>query len=122
MFNILAVDDDPLVLKVVSAACRPFDLHINMKHAQSVHEAIDITRKTRFHVLILDHDLAGIKGWQLFDYLKPHLDPKVHVLIYSGNVDEASKAEYTKRSITSILQKPLNPGALGFWIRSAIGV
>lgn len=122
IFNVLAIDDDLLILRIVHAACRPFDLRVNMQTADNVHTAINLAKKTRFDLLVLDHDLAGIKGWELYDYLKPQLSPNVQVVVFSGGVDDISKSEYAKRGVDSIVKKPLNPGALGFYIRKALGV
>jgi CheY-like chemotaxis protein len=122
IFNVLAIDDDSLILKIVHSACRPFDLRVTIQSADNVHSAINLSKKTRFDLLVLDHDLAGIKGWELYDYLKPQLNPKVQVVVFSGGVDEPSKHEYAKRGIDSIVKKPLNPSALGFYIRKSLGV
>jgi CheY-like chemotaxis protein len=122
IFNVLAVDDDSLILKIVHSACRPFDLRVTVQSVDNVHSAINVAKKTRFDLLVLDHDLAGIKGWELYDYLKPQLNPKVQVVIFSGGVDDESKKEYAKRGIDNIVKKPLSPSALGFYIRKALGV
>ena len=121
-FNVLAVDDDLLILRLIEVACRPFDLQVTIRTATSVHEAIDQAKKTKFQLLVLDHDLAGIKGWELFDYLKQWLDPKVQVVVYSGSVDTVAAAKYKERGIDSILKKPLTTSVLGFGIRKAIGI
>lgn len=122
IFNVLAIDDDSLILRIVHSACRPFDLRVTVQTADNVHSAINLAKKTRFDLLVLDHDLAGIKGWELYDYLKPQLHPKVQVVVFSSGVDDASKSEYAKRGVDSIVKKPLNPSALGFYIRKSLGV
>jgi CheY-like chemotaxis protein len=121
-FNVLAVDDDALILRLVEVACRPFDLKVTMRSANTVHAAIDLAKKTKFQLLVLDHDVAGIKGWELYDYLKQWLDPKVQIVVYSGSVDANAAAKYKERGIDNILKKPLSANTLGFWIRKAIGI
>lgn len=121
-FNVLAVDDDTLILRLIEVACRPFDLKVTIRSAITVHEAIDLAKKTKFQLLVLDHDVAGVKGWELFDYLKQWLDPKVQVVVYSGSIDASATAKYKERGIENILKKPLSANTLGFWIRKAIGI
>jgi DNA-binding response OmpR family regulator len=121
-FNFLAVDDDSTVLKIAEVACRPFDLHIKFYQASNVHTAIDLSRRVAFDLILLDHDIGGVQGWELLDYLRPTLLLKPIVLVYSGHVDAVSRAAYTERAVHDILQKPLNISSLGFSIRKALRI
>lgn len=121
-FNFLAVDDDSTVLKIAEVACRPFDLHIKFYQANSVHTAIDLSKRQKFDLILLDHDIGGVQGWELLDYLRPQLSPKTLVLVYSGSVDEQANEAYRKRGVHDILRKPLNISALGFSIRKALNI
>jgi CheY-like chemotaxis protein len=106
---------------VFEAACRPFELQAKVHTANSVHGAIDICRQEDFDMLCLDHNIEGITGWELLDYLRPHLR-NAKVIIYSAGVDESSQQEYARRRVIGILKKPLSPAALGFSIRKALGI
>jgi len=121
-FNFLAVDDDSTVLKIAEVACRPFDLHIKFYQASSVHMAIDLSKRVAFDLILLDHDIGGVQGWELLDYLRPSLLIKPIVLVYSGHVDALSRAAYKERAVHDILQKPLNISSLGFSIRRALQI
>ncbi len=121
-FDILAVDDDSLILDVLEVACRPFQLRASVHTATDVHSAIDMVRRQKFDLLCLDHDLEGVKGWELLDYLRPHLPKGVKVLVYSGGVDAASLQAYQERGVQEILKKPLTPAALGFAVRKALNI
>ena len=66
-FDILAVDDDSLILDVLEVACRPFQLRASVHTATDVHSAIDMVRRQKFGLLCLDHDLEGVKGWELLE-------------------------------------------------------
>lgn len=121
-FDILAVDDDSLILDVLEVSCRPFHLRASVHTAPNVHAAIDLVRKQKFDLLCLDHDLEGVKGWELLDYLRPHLPKGVKVLVYSSSVDDASLQAYTERAVQDILKKPLTPAALGFAIRKSLNI
>lgn len=121
-FNFLAVDDDSTVLKIAEVACRPFDLHIKFYQAASVHTAIDLAKRVTFDLIMLDHDIGGVQGWELLDYLRPLLTPKAIVLVYSGRVDAPARDAYKERGVHDVLQKPLNISALGFSIRKALKI
>ena len=121
-FNFLAVDDDSTVLKIAEVACRPFDLHIKFYQAASVHTAIDLSKRVAFDLILLDHDIGGVQGWELLDYLQPHLSKNAKVLIYSSFVDPLAHKAYTERGVKAILRKPLSPTALGFAIRRALEI
>jgi CheY-like chemotaxis protein len=121
-FNFLAVDDDSAVLKIAEVACRPFDLHIKFYQAASVHTAIDLSKRVAFDLILLDHDIGGVQGWELLDYLRPTLLQKPIVLVYSGHVDAEAQAAYKERAVHAVLKKPLNISTLGFSIRKALQI
>lgn len=121
-FEILAVDDDNLILEIMKIACKPIKLRTMMHTAPCAHDAIEMSRRQNFDMLCLDHDLEGIKGWELLDYLRPNLPAAVQVLVYSSHVDHASRLAYRARGVTDILEKPLTPMALGFAIRKILKV
>ncbi len=121
-FDILAVDDDSLILDILEMSCKPFDVKASVHTAPNVHAAIEMCRRRQFDLLCLDHDLEGVKGWELLDYVRPHLPATVKVLVYSGFVDAESLEAYAARGVSDILQKPLSPAALGFAIRKALEI
>ncbi len=119
---VLAVDDDSTILRMVELACRPFDVEVSLRVASSVHAAIDLAKRLRFDMILLDNELEGVRGWELLDYLRPQLAGQAPVVVYSGNLDARARAEYARRQVTTILEKPLSPVALGFWIRQSLGL
>lgn len=121
-FEILAVDDDSLILNILEMSCKPFNLQATMHTAPTVHSAIDISRRKQFDLLCLDHDIEGVKGWELLDYLRPHISKNAKVLVYSSFVDAHSRQAYAERGVKEILRKPLSPTALGFAIRRALDI
>jgi CheY-like chemotaxis protein len=121
-FSILAVDDDSLILSILEMSCKPFNMKATMHTAPSVHSAIDMCRRKQFDLLCLDHDLEGVRGWELLDYLRPHLSKDAKVLVYSSFVDTPSRQLYAERGVRDILRKPLSPSALGFAIRRALDI
>jgi CheY-like chemotaxis protein len=122
VYRILAVDDDPTILKLVDVACRPFDLRTLLTTVSSVHGAADAVRSTKYDMLLLDHDIAGVRGWELLDYVKANLKPGVTLLVYSGGMSPQDVQKYRERNVVEILNKPLSIDALGFAIRRALKI
>lgn len=122
--RVLAVDDDPTVLKMLRLACRPLSFNVQLHTAKGVHEAIDLSQRNRFRydLVLLDHDLEGVSGWQLLDYLRPSLTKKAKALVYSGTVDSQAMAAYQQREVKEILTKPQTLVALGFAIRRTLQI
>lgn len=121
-FEILAVDDDALILELLEVATRPFGNRVHLHVARNVHDAVELTKRHRFDLAMLDHELDGVMGWQLLDYLRPMMNKNVPFLVYSGSVDDAARQAYTERGVGEILAKPLTVMALGFAIRRALGI
>ena len=121
-YEILAVDDDSLILSILEMSCKPFDLRVNINTTSNIHSAINMCQRKKYDLLFLDHELEGVKGWELLDYLKPNLSKVVKVLVYSSSVDSQSVIEYRIRNVQDILKKPLTPPAIGFAIRKALQI
>ena len=90
--------------------------------APTIEEAQSLVATSSFDLILLDHDIGGVQGWELLDYLRPTLLLKPIVLVYSGHGDAVSRAAYTERAVHDILQKPLNISSLGFSIRKALRI
>ncbi len=116
--QILAVDDDPLIHKILTIACRRFVRHLQLRTAGSVHEAVELSRRFRyrFDLVVLDHELEGVQGWQLLDYVRPWLPKTAKSLVYSSQVDAHARTAYKQREVQDILAKPLSVMAVGFAI------
>ena len=70
-------------------------------------EAIEIFehRSTTIRMVILDHELPGISGTDVFEKLKA-MKPDVKVLITTGNPVGLDKQSLLKRGLGGIVEKP----------------
>lgn len=116
----LAVDDDPLSLKLVEAACKK--LNLEFLKAGDVHQMIDVLKQESpsLSLILLDNDIAGVRGHEVLDYVADHLRSTTQILVYSSSVTPADKASYSRFNVAGYLAKPLTVDSLGFAIRKAL--
>ncbi|MCS6764984.1 MAG: response regulator [Candidatus Protistobacter heckmanni] len=119
LYKCLVIDDAPLSLNVVEAAARLID--VRCTKTPSANEAVEVLRTEVFDLLILDHDIDGVKGHEVLDFLKitPSMLP---VLVYSGHVSDDDRKEYARRGVMSILQKPISKHAISFAMRRILKI
>jgi CheY-like chemotaxis protein len=117
--KLLVVDDDPTTLLLLELAARPLDLEVTK--ASDVNRAVDAVRSQAYDLVVLDHDLNGVPGFEVLDYLRKPLGG-VPVLVFSGHVTDEDRAQYRRRGVTTILEKPLSRDVLGFAMRRALKI
>jgi len=69
--KLLVVDDDPTTLLLLELAARPLDLEVTK--ASDVNRAVDAVRSQTYDLVVLDHDLNGVPGFEVLDYLRKPL-------------------------------------------------
>jgi len=114
----LAVDDDPLSLKLAQAAC--LKLKIDFKAVSDVNAMIDVLRTDMFDLILLDNDIAGVRGHQVLDYAKSDISGTTKIIVYSSSVNAADKFAYEPFKVVEFLQKPLSVDANTFAVRKAL--
>lgn len=87
----------------------------------SANEVVEVLRTEVFDLLILDHDIDGVKGHEVLDFLKitPSMLP---VLVYSDHVSDDDRKECARRGVMSILQKPISKHAISFAMRRILKI
>ncbi len=118
----LAVDDDPLSLKLVEAACRK--LNLDFVKAADAHKMIDTLKEESpsLSLILLDNDIAGVRGHEVLDYVQDHLKSSVQIIVYSSSLTAADKERYSRFNVKEYLAKPLTVDALGFAIRKVLKI
>ena len=114
----LAVDDDPLVLKLAEAACRKLNVRFN--RAGDVHTMIEAFKESRFDLLLLDNDIAGVRGHEVLEYIEPFMTPNLRIIVYSSEVLPQDQAAYKRFKVQDILTKPVTIDKLSFAMRRAL--
>ncbi|MBI5634080.1 MAG: sigma-54-dependent Fis family transcriptional regulator, partial [Nitrospirae bacterium] len=114
--NILVVDDEKNILKVVSMTLKSL---YAVDTARSAEEAIEKFNKQTYELVITDLKLPGKSGIDLLDYLKSRNSNMPVIMITAfGTIENAINA--MKKGAFNYLTKPVNPDELMTVIREAI--
>ena len=115
--NILVVDDEKNILKVVSLTLK--ENHYEVDTARSSEEAIEKFAQNTFDLVITDLKLPGKTGIDLLSYIKAR-EPDVPVIMITafGTIETAIHA--MKNGAFNYLTKPVNPDELLTVIREAL--
>ena len=108
-YNILVVDDERNILKVVSATLKKEGYGVDT--ARSSEEAVEKFNRDGCHLVITDLKLPGKTGIELLAYVKSK-DPDVPVVVITafGTIENAVDA--MKKGAFSYLTKPINSDEL----------
>lgn len=103
--RLLIIDDNPDDIELVSRALRgveicAFDIHV----ASSGEKALDITRAQTFDCVLLDYNLPGMSGIELFDQITPNVG-SAPVIILTGQADEMLAAALIKAGAQDYINK-----------------
>jgi CheY-like chemotaxis protein len=117
--TILLVDDEPVILEVVTAMVRK--LGYGVLTAESGQAALALYRAHRDEVtlVILDMIMPEMNGGETFDHLKA-IDPAVRVLLCSGYSINGRASEILARGCNGFIQKPFDMGQLSEKIQAAV--
>ncbi len=101
----LLVDDEEVIRQIAGDMLKK--LSINCVAANSGEEGIELFRQYKDNIsfIILDIELPGIKGKQVYDTLKT-IDPEAKILLTSGYGQEYLENHIFLRRITHFMPKP----------------
>lgn len=115
--NILIVDDEANILKVLSAILKKNGYEVAT--ARTAEEAMERIAKADFDTIITDYKMPGMSGMELLDRLKER-DYKTPVILLTafGTIERAVDA--MRKGAFSYLAKPVNPDELLTVTREAV--
>jgi len=100
---VLFVDDEEMVLTVGSLMLQK--LGCNVLTANRGQEAIDIYKKNEVDFVVLDMQMPGMSGYEIYHQLK-EIQPKVKILLASGYTGVQSEKRIESIGFNGYLQKP----------------
>ena len=104
-YNILIVDDEVNLLKVLAAALKNSRTEIDT--ARSGEEAFDLVKKKKYHLVISDFKMEGINGEQLLEKIKTVSPDLPFILLTAhGTIELAVNA--MRKGAYTYLTKPVN--------------
>jgi two-component system nitrogen regulation response regulator GlnG len=117
MPKLLVVDDEPNVLYSVEKTFRSDTLEVI--RAQTGSQAIDLTKRLRPDVAILDVRLADMSGLEVFDRIR-EIDPRLPVIVVTAFGGTETAIEAMKRGAYEYLLKPVDLPHLRELVRRAL--
>ena len=115
--NVLVVDDEKNILKVVSLTLRKNNYHVDT--ASSTEEAIENFNNNSYSLIITDIKLPGKTGIDLLEYVKSK-EPDVPVIMITAFGTIANAINAMKKGAFNYLTKPINPDELLTVMKEAI--
>ena len=103
-FSYLVVDDDDLSRDVIGATLARIGA-TQVLFAEDAKTAFRMVQQHRPDFILLDMAMPDLSGAETFHLLKKE-DSQVQVVLCSGVVDEATRAELSAAGIRGFLQKP----------------
>lgn len=116
--DILVVDDEEMIFEVIKNIFKKEP--ISFGHAKSFEEAIDLIRKNKYKIIIVDYDLGfGNKGTEIIKYLK-EASKNIPVVIISGTNNE--KSFYLEEGAISFITKPFFGPELFYTVKNLLNL
>ena len=120
MARILVVDDDPLIIQLVSHKLnhRGFEVLI----AEDGHEALERVHSTHPDLIILDAMMPGLDGFAVLRQLKSHPETAgIPVLMLTARKTEQDIVSGLSQGAADYLIKPFMPEELVSRVRRLLG-
>lgn len=106
--KILVVDDEVKIVRVVRAYLEKDGYQVI--EAQDGHQALDMARKERPHLVILDLMLPGMSGWDVCRILRQ--ESSVPVIMLTARDEDTDKIVGLELGADDYVTKPFNPKEL----------
>lgn len=107
MYNVLIIDDSPLICTVIGDYLESEGIHYNAYN--SAKEARVYLRSNVPDIIILDIAMPDENGLEFLKYLKSKKKyDQIPVIILSGNMEMATFAKNSSYSADAYIEKPCN--------------
>ena len=116
--TILLVDDDPGIIQALSKVLRPL---ARLRFATSGPDALRLLREAPPDLLLLDSEMPGMSGLQVFEALRG--DPllaELAVIFVTGWADEAFEQRCLDLGAADFIAKPVRPAILQARVRTQL--
>jgi two-component system alkaline phosphatase synthesis response regulator PhoP len=103
----LIVDDEEIVIQLISRYLAAAELNLDVKSTQSGLESLIIAGQYKPDLVILDVNLADVGGKKVLELLKQRAPSEsCKILMISGNVESLS--DFVERGADDCLSKPFS--------------
>ena len=116
--DILAVDDEPAILELITRALQREGLAVSA--AQNGWQAAELLRHyENLAVVILDWQLPGMAGDEVLDHLSA-IRPGIRTIVISGGLLAETETVFLRHKVEVFLSKPFPPNTLVAAAKSAV--
>ena len=115
--RVLIVDDTPEVRAFVSEALRTLGYEVHT--AAAADEALALTARTPFNLVVCDLRLPGVRGLELVSRLRD-LDPDVAVIVLTGVASDEYDIRRLREGAIAVLHKPVQLAQLQTTVAEAL--
>src|SRR5262245_61452264 len=103
--TLLAIDDDPASLELVSDALE--QTHLGILTATDPQSGLNIIREKRPEIVLLDLMIPGVKGMELLEKIVS-IAPEAEVILVTGHYSTDSAVEAIRKGASDYITKPLS--------------
>ena len=103
--KILAVDDQPLILKSIEKKLTKAGYELEL--ATGGKEAIDAYESNRPDIIILDLEMPGTNGFTVIEHIRNAKQDDIPIIVMSGNDDENVVVDTFKLGVNDYIEKPV---------------
>lgn len=103
--KLVIIDDDPQNLKMVQFVLSDEGLEIHT--SSDAHDGLDLIRRTRPQIVLLDLVMPGVQGMELLEKIVD-FDPGIDVILMTGYYSTESAVEAIHKGASDYLPKPLS--------------
>lgn len=115
--NVLLVDDNDLLLSSMKRfLAKDFPYVMD---ARTGEEAIVLIKHQLYDIAVIDINLPGIDGWEVFEHLKER-SPQSRIIIITSGEDEELKEKTMSKGAVGFLAKPFSLDELKSIIEKAL--
>jgi DNA-binding NtrC family response regulator len=106
-YTVLAIDDDPIQLELIGAACAAIDqTPIDFLPAESVIDGLTLCDQRPVDLVLVDHFLSDGSGMLIVDHMQS-LNPETPVIVITAHESVQDAVEFLRRGADDYLVKPL---------------
>ncbi|MEW6313825.1 MAG: ATPase, T2SS/T4P/T4SS family [Pseudomonadota bacterium] len=117
-YRILLVDDEPNVLRALQRVFRQENYQVSI--AANAQEALDLLRKTSFHLMISDYMMPGMSGAELLKQAKSQHPDMIRIML-TGHADTgAVMGAINEGAVYKFILKPWNDDDLRVTVALAL--
>ncbi|MCP4356771.1 MAG: response regulator [Chloroflexi bacterium] len=119
-YLIISVEDDEGIFDLIKATLRP--LPVELHHASSGEEALQLIPKLQPDVIVLDIALPDIHGWTILDRLDDMSINQPDVVVLSALLERGRPVPLHQNQVNMYMSKPFIPAELRHNVSELLGL